>query len=142
MVVTNPYKANQYRLDPRQQLCWDFYIDPKSETFSNGLQSALKAGYEPEYAAQITVAPWFLEKLRKLELLPKAEKVLEEILDMEVSRKEPILFKVKQDTAKFIAERLGKAQGYSTRSEITGKDGKDLPAPILGGITKTDDGEV
>jgi len=43
-----------------------------------------------------------------------------------VVRTEPALVKIKQDTAKFIAERVGKNEGYSTRTELTGKDGEKL----------------
>lgn len=39
------------------------------------------------------------------------------------------------ETAKWWLERRKKDK-FSTRSEITGKDGKDLPAPILGGQAK------
>lgn len=141
MAETNPNGANQYNLDPRQKLCWESYANPKSETFGNALQSALKAGYEFNYAKTITVTEWFLEKVRRLNMLSKAEKVLDEMLDMptEVERREgygedaemivktePALIKIKQDTAKFLAERLGKDEGYSTRSELTGQGGKDL----------------
>lgn len=138
---TNPNGANQYVYDPRQKLCWDLYINPKSETFSNGLQSALKAGYEEGTANQITTMDWFVDKLRRMNMLNKAEKVLEEMLEMpvetmklerdsegeyeEVMKTEPALVKIKQDTAKFIAERVGK-ETYSNRTEVTGKDGKDL----------------
>ena len=41
--------GNQYKPDPRQALFLKHYLDPKSPTFSNALQSALKAGYEQEY---------------------------------------------------------------------------------------------
>ena len=40
-------------LNPQQELFLKYYLDPKSATFSNGLQSALKAGYAPEYAENI-----------------------------------------------------------------------------------------
>lgn len=136
----NPNGANQYQLDPRQKMCWDLYVSPKSETFGNATQSAIKAGYEPDYADQITMAEWFKGKVRRLNMLDKAEKVLDEMLEMPVEVLEwegrgedaeqvvntsPALVKVKQDTAKFIAERVGK-EHYSSRSEITGKDGKDF----------------
>lgn len=138
MVVTNPNGANQYQLDPRQKLCWDFYVNPKSETFGNATQSAVKAGYEYDYADQITTVEWFKGRLRRLNMLDKAEKVLEEMLELEtkivkededgeqVIRVDSALVKIKQDTAKFIAERVGKAEGYSTRTEHTGAEGKDL----------------
>lgn len=146
MAESNPNGANQFNLDPRQKVCWEYYANPKSETFGNAYQSALKAGYEDNYAKTITVTEWFLEKVRRLNMLGKAEKVLNEMLDMPVDvqklegygedkelivKTEPALVKIKQDTAKFVAERLGKGEGYSTRSELTGADGKDLPTPIL-----------
>ena len=145
MAVPNPNKANQFNLDPRQNLCWDYYANPKSETFGNATQSAIKAGYEPKYADQITTSEWFIGKLRKLNMLGKAEKVLDEMLEMStVSVKEvngeqvfatdAQLAKIKQDTAKFIAERVGKDEGYSTRSELTGKNGEAivfLPTEVL-----------
>ena len=135
--TTNPYGSNQYMLDPRQKLCWDSYINPKSETFGNATQSAVKAGYEYDYADQITTVDWFKGKLRKLNMLDKAEKVLDEMLDLEVIsvkqeegeqvvRVDPSLVKIKQDTAKFVAERLGKEEGFSARTEHTGKDGESL----------------
>lgn len=137
---SNPNGANQFQLDPRQKLCWELYVNPTSETFGNGLQSAIKAGYEPDYADQITTSEWFKGKLRRLNMLSKAENVLEEMLVMpvdvvsltrkgkstvEVVSTEPALVKIKQDTAKFVAERVGK-EHYSTRSEFTGDGGKDL----------------
>lgn len=131
---TNPNGANQYQLDPRQKMCWDLYINPKSATFANAKQSAIKAGYDPDYADQITTIDWFLGRIRRLNMLNKAEKVLDETLEMpietiivgdekEVVVTSPALLKIKQDTAKFIAERLGKADGYSVRVENTGPDG-------------------
>jgi hypothetical protein len=125
MAKTNPNKANQYVLDPRQKLCWDFYVNPKSETFSNGLQSALKAGYDEEYSEQITVQAWFLEKLRTLNMLDKAEKNLNDFLEMPtvtvtkdgVVVENDTKLRVKADVTKFVAERVGKAL-YSTRQEV------------------------
>lgn len=151
----NPNGANQFLLDPRQLTCWDAYINPKSETFGNATQSAIKAGYEPDYADQITTIDWFKGRLRRLNMLSKAEKVLDQTLDMEhevplidkmsigknqvIHRqvmdqrtKKPVIaidtgiLKIKQDTAKFVSERLGKDEGYSTRNELTGNGGKDL----------------
>lgn len=147
MAETNPNGANQWILDPRQKLCWESYINPKSETFGNAYQSALKAGYEESTSTLITTTEWFIEKLRRLNMLGKAEKVLDETLTMSdmvetsegIQKRDSTITKIKQDSAKFIAERLGKNEGYSSRNEITGKDGKDLPTPILGGITKEED---
>jgi hypothetical protein len=53
-------------LTPQQEQFLSFYTDPKSETFSNAVQSALKAGYEETYANNITgLMPDWLGK-RKL----------------------------------------------------------------------------
>lgn len=127
-MATNPNGANQYVLDPRQKLCWELYTNPKSETFGNAYQSAQKAGYEESTASQITTETWFLEKLRRLNLLSKAERVLDETLEMSdieiteegLQKRNPALTKIKQDTAKFLAERIGKNEGYSTKTEIEG----------------------
>lgn len=137
----NPYGSNQFVLDPRQKLCWDLYVNPKSETFHNAYRSAIKAGYEETYATQITTARWFIDKEKRLNLLNKAEEVLEDTLNMstqtvkkvgdeEVIIEDPALIKIKQDSAKFVAERVGK-HIYSTRNELTGKDGEQIQINVL-----------
>ena len=141
----NPNKVNQYTdPDPRQSLFLSYYLDPKSDTFSNALQSGLKAGYSQEYSENITscLPKWLSDSLGDMKLLEKAEKVLNYTLEMddteavvvngeEVDRKiNPSLTKIKQDTAKFVAETVGKTK-YSKRSEHTGPNGKELPTPIL-----------
>jgi len=135
---TNPNNANQYVLDPRQKICWEYYINPKSETFGNGLRSAIKAGYEEGTASQITTFPWFVEKLRRLNMLSKAEKVLDKTLEYktetEDGKVQVDLLRVQTDVAKHITKTLGKEEGYSERTELTGKNGNDLiPKPLLGG---------
>lgn len=122
MNASNPNGANQYQLDPRQKLCWDSYINPRSETFGNATQSAIKAGYEPDYADQITTVEWFKGKLRKLNMLGKAENVLDKTLtynpvDDEGKIKVDLL-RVQTDVAKHITSTLGKDEGYSTKQEI------------------------
>lgn len=130
MAVTNPNGANQYILDPRQKLCWESYTNPNSETFGNAKQSAIKAGYEEEYANQITVSEWFIEKLRRLNMLSKAEKVLDKTLSYEPvdeeGRIDTGLLRVQTDVAKHITNTLGKNDGYSTRQELTGANGDAL----------------
>lgn len=147
-----------FSLDPRQDKCWELYVNPKSATFANAKRSAIKAGYGIGYSNQITTQQWWLEKVRRITLLSKAEKVLEHTIEMETNlpvigmfgpimvgkgkdRKELLkedanLLKIRQDSAKFVAERLGKKKGYSTRTEITGEDGAPLPTPIFGGTAK------
>ena len=116
-------------LDPRQNLFLGYYIDPKSETFSNALQSALKAGYSQDYAENLTgqMPVWLSEKLGKLKMVEKAERNIDNMLDMETE--EPILInkelvvddngnpikvtnaqlmKIKADVSKFTLERQDK----------------------------------
>lgn len=59
--------------------------------------------------------------------LNKAELKIETLIDSEDER-------VALQASTFIAETIGKNKGYSKRSELTGKDGKDLPTPILGNV--------
>lgn len=133
--TTNPNGANQYQLDPRQKLCWQYYNDSKGETFSNAYQSAMKAGYTEGYAAQITTQDWFLEKVRRQGMLSKAEKVLDKTLTYEpVDEKGEIkvdLVRVQVDVAKHITKTLGKDEGYSERQEHTGKNGEALNDPTV-----------
>lgn len=150
---TNPNGANQYLLDPRQQDCWRYYIDRKGKTYGNAYRSALKAGYADQTATNITTEKWFKEKWRKLNLLSKAEKVLDEDLELQtvvpiigmfgpiidketkkpLTKVDPDLRRIRQSSATFLASRLGKNDGYSTRQELTGADGTELPAPIYAG---------
>lgn len=121
MAVSNPNGANQFLLDPRQKLCWDYYVNPKSETFGNAYKSALKAGYEEASATHITAQDWFVEKRRRLNLLSKAEKVLDETLEYrpvsEDGKIDGTIARVVLDAAKFVASTQGKNEGYSTKVE-------------------------
>lgn len=124
MMPTNPNGANQYQMDPRQKLLWDSYINPKSETFSNAYKSALVAGYEEVTARQITGFDWFKEKQIRNNLLSKAEKVLDETLQIEVQYDEKGLRhsandRVRLDAAKFVAQTRGKEAGYENGGDLT-----------------------
>lgn len=61
----------------------------------------------------------------------KAEKNLEEFLTMKENNK------VKADITKFTLSRLNKKH-YSERTELTGKDGENLPIPIINVFTKNE----
>lgn len=118
---TNPYGSNQYVMDPRQKMCWDLYIDPKSETFGNAYQSALKVGYEESYARTITDTDWFCEKVRRLQMVNKAEKVLDKTLTYPTEKKGKIdkdLLRIQVDVSKHITKTLGKDLGYSEKQEV------------------------
>lgn len=113
-------------LTPQQLLFASYYLDPTSQTFSNALQSAKKAGFSDEYANNITgqMPNWLSELLgKKKRLLMKAEKVLEDSLDGDDK-------KLAQDSAKFIAKTVGK-EDYSERTEMTGKNGEKLTVNLV-----------
>jgi type II secretory pathway component HofQ len=121
------------KLDPRQKLCWGYYIDQKSETFSNGYRSALKAGYAESTASIITRQGWFITKMRRTHLLTKAEKVIDRILDLdpvnEDGKVSADVLRVQSDQAKHVTKTLGKDEGYSERSEVVGGGGNIVFLP-------------
>lgn len=80
---TNPNGANQWVVDPRQELFLSYYLDPNSETWSNATKSALKAGYGEEYSQNLTGQNpvWLSEKLGDNALLKTALVNLDEFLN-------------------------------------------------------------
>lgn len=133
MAKTNPNGANSNISDPREPICWDYYVETFKKGQANAYQSALKAGYSKSSAETITTRDWFIERLKKLTrkgMLTKAERVLEKTLDYETEDKDGNikvdLLRIQTDVAKTIAKTLGKDEGYSERTEHTGKDGEAL----------------
>lgn len=120
--------GNQYQADPRQIEFLTLYLDKDSETYSNALQSALKAGYSQEYAESIThkMPNWLAEKVGDEKLVDLAEKALLEALNYltvdEGGKVDAGAARVKLDAAKLILKGL-KKEKYSERQEHTGKDG-------------------
>jgi hypothetical protein len=136
-VIPNPNGANSTTSDPRQQVCWDLYVE---NNFENAYQCAIKAGYTKSASKRITTVDWFserMEKLRRKDMLSNAEKVLDKTLkySTESAEGKPIvdLLRVQTDVAKHVTETLGKNLGYSKRNELTGKDGERIEVPIYGG---------
>lgn len=123
----NPYGANQWFSDPRQELFLKEYTNPKSPLWGNALQSALKAGYTQEYSESITakMPTWLAEAVGKSKIIEKAEKNLENaldgLLDDPVKGGKQIQWKATE-----MALRTLKKEEYSERQELVGKDGKDL----------------
>jgi hypothetical protein len=137
-IISNPNGANQHTSDPREQIMWDFYVESITKGQPNAYESAIKAGYEESTAKQITVRRWFLERLEDLErkeMLSKAEKKLARTLTYNVEKEDgeikTELLRIQTDVAKFVASTVGKDKGYSSRTEQTGKDGKDLNINIV-----------
>lgn len=115
-------------LTPQQESFLAAYTNPKSETFGNALQSALKAGYSQEYSESIThqLPDWLAENLGRSRIIHKAERnldiALEGGLDDPEKGGKPIQWKATEMALK----TQGKDLGYTERTELTGKDGKDL----------------
>ena len=101
-------------LTPQQELFLSYYTNPKSETFSNTYQSALKAGYSEEYSQNITgqLPDWLSESISDMKRLRKAEKNLDEVQNIEIYNEEgkpdPQLIDKRTKVDMFIAERLNK----------------------------------
>lgn len=112
-------------LTPQQELFLASYTNPKSMTFSNALQSALKAGYAQEYSESITaqMPEWLSENLGDMRRLVKAEKNLEEVQNILIynleGKPDPQLIDKRTKVDMFLAERLNK-QKYSTKTELEG----------------------
>jgi hypothetical protein len=122
-------------LTPQQERFLAYYTDPSSETYSNATQSALKAGYAQEYSENITwlMPEWLSERIGDMKLLRKAEKRLNQLLDLE-----PVDVEGKVDNQlianqmkgiTLVAKGLGKNK-YSERQEHTGKDGEKLQVVV------------
>ena len=131
----NPNGANGSTSDPREQVCWDIYVGRGLE---NAQQSALDAGYSEDHSRNITLQGWFKERLAKLkrkDMLSKAEKVLEKTLNYSTEDEEGKvkvdLLRVQTDVAKTVVTTLGKDEGYSSRNEVTGKEGASLNINII-----------
>ena len=131
------------RLTPQQRLFKKYYLNPTSSTFGNAYQSALKAGFEENYAKVITAQnlDWFNEILRDQEMLDLAEEALKEAVQYDVrnggEKVDPSVASIKAKSAQFVASTLGKEK-YASRQELTGADGEALVTPpeVVEKVTK------
>lgn len=122
-------------LNPQQELFLYYYTNPKSETFSNAVQSALKAGYTETYANNITglMPDWLFENIGDMRRLKKAEKNLDEVQNMVVIDEEGkvdsnlVDKRIKVDM--FLAKALNKKK-YGDKVDVT-SDGEKLQNTIL-----------
>ena len=109
-------------LKPKQLDFIDYYTNPKSDTYSNATQSAMKAGYSESYSkthAYTRLVPLVADKIqqkedRLIEKASKREKMLakaEENLDKDLSIEDdasPALRAIRSKTTTFVAETVGK----------------------------------
>lgn len=137
-------------LTPQQELFLANYTNPKSETFSNAYQSAKKAGYAEEYSQNITheMPEWLSENIGLTKLYNKAVKALDKTLEDDyderevlidgipsgISKREPRLSKIKQDSAKFVASTIGKSK-FATK----GEEGAEKLAQAITGMKIQED---
>lgn len=114
-------------LTPQQTAFLGYYLNPKSETWGNALQSAIKAGYTEEYAKVMISRDldWLSENVNDDKLIKKATKNLDMALDGLLDDPEkggkPLQLKATEMTLKGLQK--GK---WSERKELGGIDGKDL----------------
>lgn len=156
-LVRNPNGANQEIQDPRQELTWKFYIQGLIQGRPNAKAAALRAGYGEKFAGNVVNTKWWKErkaKLRRKNMMTRAEYNLSKLLRMDYSnikvledgsKQEVIdkdLVRIVADTSKFIAQTLGKDEGYSTKTiedknvahdikieSVSYADATEIPAP-------------
>jgi hypothetical protein len=113
-------KMSKSILSPQQSLFLSYFSNPKSETFGNAYQSAIKAQYSEEYAKNITgqMPEWLSENLGDMRRLKKAEENLTEVQNIDIKNDEgkvvPELVRERTKVDMFVAERIGKNK-YSTK---------------------------
>jgi phage terminase small subunit len=120
--------ANQYKVDPRQSMFLQAYLDPQSETFSNAYQSAINAGYSEEYAQNITslMPDWLSDSIADLYIAKEAQSNIMKAVTGEAEDIVKAFGKnVKWEATTLAAKGLMKGK-YSERIENTGKDGQPL----------------
>ena len=137
-------------LDKRQEDSLAFYYDPKSPTFMDLKNSAIRAGFTESYADNLfaLLPDWLSDAIGQSKMLSKAERNLDNMLDLKTEQpilinKElvvdnngnaveitnPGLLRTKADITMFVAERLGKKK-YAQRNE---NFNLNIPVPLLGG---------
>lgn len=103
-------------LNPQQQEFLRHFLDPKSETFGNYTQSAIKAGYSPDYADNISslMPKWLDEALEDSNLVRKALDNLSEFIGNEENKQ------IQWDATKFTLKNLNSGK-FNEKQEIQHK---------------------
>lgn len=111
-------------IDPRQLKTIEGYKNPKSATFGNLKQSAISAGYNVDYADQLSsIRPaWLTEAMQSdVAMVQRAERNLKKYIELDINlngKKDVDLAKLQVDVSKFILKTLAK-QKYSEDSDST-----------------------
>lgn len=128
--------------------CWTYYVRSVIDGKPNIKESAMKAGYTEYSADKVCTQKWFKDRKKKLDrvgLLSDAENNLKKLLNTpfivtkikngeKYQEVDPELARLVLDVSKTIVKSLGKDEGYSERSEVTGKGGEPIvfmPAELL-----------
>lgn len=123
-----------------QQKCWDFYVESVIAGSPNIKQSAIRAGYTESTADRIATQKWFKDRKKKLDrmgMLSDAERNLKNILNLEYivtktkngekyQEIDPELLRLVISVSDKVTKALGKDEGWSERSEVTGKGGEPI----------------
>ena len=132
-VDANPYGANKYIKDPRQDKFWELYMKGWTLNDPNARQSAVDAGYSETTAINITNYQWFKDrhaKLKRKDFLTKGERNLERFLDMDFTKLDKLTgeigididkAKLVADITKLVVTTLGKDEGYSSKTTLDQK---------------------
>ncbi len=131
-----------------KEKCWTYYVQSVIAGKGNIYESALKAGYAESSADRVATQKWFKDRKKKLDrvgLLSDAENNLKKLLNTpyivtkqkngeKYEEVDAELARLVLDVSKTIVKSLGKDEGYSERSEVTGKGGEPIvfmPAELL-----------
>ncbi|MGI9027518.1 MAG: hypothetical protein ACR2FM_01580 [Candidatus Saccharimonadales bacterium] len=126
--------GNQWRNSPKQIQLMKNYFDLDSETYSNGYQSALKAGYSTHYARNITsvIPKWISEFVDTAEFTPQHISLALQ----SIATKPNINSKSPDDTRVKALDVLARVKALGTYAkEPKDKGNTFVYQPILGGVT-------
>jgi hypothetical protein len=119
-------------LTPQQVAFLKAYTDPKSETWGNYKQSALKAGYSAEYADNISslMPDWLSENIGDTKLLRKANKNLDMALDGLLDDPEKGAKTIQHKATEFVLKGLEKKK-WATQSNLADADGEKINFNVI-----------
>lgn len=136
------FQANRFQEDPRQDLFWNLYMEGLLNKQPCIKAAGLKAGYSPSSSGRISQTLWFKNKkkaLKKGSMYRNAVQNLDDVMKLkymgtkvkkETGEEEDTVdidrAKLVIDVSKAVVKSLGKDDGWSERSEVTGKDGSPL----------------
>lgn len=139
--------ADEHDTDLQQRM-WDLYVQSVIAGAPKIKESGVKAGYTEYSADRISTQKWFKDRKKRLDrigLLSDAENNLKKLLNTpyivtrtkngeKYQEVDAELARLVLDVSKTVVKSLGKDEGYSERSEVTGKGGEPIvfmPAQLL-----------